>query len=108
MGDFNMPKNAQYDPVFDALTRLGLELPEHSSEIGSSIVSDSHYDQIAYLPRESRNLLDGATGIFDYDGVIFPDLWKKGTNKANFNMYLRYYISDHRPMWIRLKPEYRI
>lgn len=104
MGDFNMPKNTRGDPVFDAITKLGLELPAHSSEIGSSIASDSHYDQIAYFPGESQNLLDGATGIFDYDGAVFPALWKNGTNKADFNAYLRYYLSDHRPMWIRLNP----
>ena len=104
MGDFNMPKNALGDPVFEALTKLGLELPAHSSEIGSSIASDNHYDQIAYFPGDSQNLLDGATGIFDYDGAIFPALWQNGQNKKNFNAYLRYYLSDHRPMWIRLKP----
>src|SRR5262245_45722833 len=43
MGDFNMPKNQQGDPVFGALTKLGLELPAHSSEIGSSIASDNHF-----------------------------------------------------------------
>jgi endonuclease/exonuclease/phosphatase family metal-dependent hydrolase len=105
MGDFNMPKNATGDPVFNALTKLGLELPAHSSEIGSSIASDNHFDQIAYFPGDSKNLTDGSTGIFDYDSAIFPVLWANGTNKKNFNAYLRYYISDHRLMWIRLKPQ---
>lgn len=104
MGDFNMPKNAAGDPVFDALTKLGLELPDHSSEIGSNLASDKHYDQIAYFPGESKNLLSGPTGIFDFDGAIFPSLWQSGANKGNFNKYLRYFISDHRPMWIELKP----
>lgn len=104
MGDFNMPKNAAGDPVFDALTKLGLELPEHTSEIGSNLASDKHYDQIAYFPGESKNLLNGPTGIFDFDGAIFPALWQGGANRGNFNKYLRYYISDHRPMWIELKP----
>ena len=98
MGDFNMPKNAAGDPVYNALTTLGLELPAHSSEIGSNLASDKHYDQIAYFPGESKALVEGATGIFDFDGAIFPTLWKNGSNKANFNKYLRYYISDHRPM----------
>ena len=105
MGDFNMPKNAQGDPVFNALTKLGLELPEHSTAVGSSIASDSHYDQIAYFPGESKSLVDGKTGIFDFDGAIFPALWANGANKKNFNAYLRYYLSDHRPMWIQLKPQ---
>jgi hypothetical protein len=105
MGDFNLPKNAPGDPIFDALTKLGLELPAHSSEIGSSIASDNHFDQIAYFPAQSKHLLAGPTGIFDYDGAIFPALWNNGANTKNFNAYLRYYISDHRPMWVQLKPE---
>jgi endonuclease/exonuclease/phosphatase family metal-dependent hydrolase len=105
MGDFNMPKNAAGDPVFDALTKLGLELPAHSSEIGSNLAADMHYDQIAYFPGESKNLVDGTTGIFDYDGAIFPALWNGGAGKKNFTAYLKYYMSDHRPMWIRLKPQ---
>lgn len=104
MGDFNMPKKKPGDPVFDALTKLGLELPAHSSEIGSNLSSDKHYDQIAYFPGESKTLVDGPAGIFDFDGAIFPKLWKNGNNVKNFRAYLRYYISDHRPMWIQLKP----
>ena len=41
-------------------------------------------------------------GVFDYDAVIFSDLWKDGTNLKNFKAYLRYYLSDHRPMWVQL------
>jgi hypothetical protein len=103
MGDFNMPKNAAGDPVFDALTRLGLELPRHSSEIGSNLSSDKHYDQIAYFPDESRDLLDGTSGVFDFDGAVFPDLWADGANRTNFFAYLRYYLSDHRLMWMSLR-----
>jgi hypothetical protein len=40
--------------------------------------------------------------VFDFDAVIFPDLWKSGTNMKDFKTYLRYYISDHRPMWVQL------
>jgi hypothetical protein len=72
---------------------------------GSSIASDNHFDQIAYFPAQSKHLLAGPTGIFDYDGAIFPSLWNNGANTKNFNAYLRYYISDHRPMWVQLKPE---
>ncbi len=100
-----MPKNAQGDPIFDALTKLGLELPAHSSEIGSNLGADKHYDQIAYFPGDGKELLDGATGIFDYDGAIFPALWEDGKGKTKFSTFLRYYSSDHRPKWVRLKPQ---
>jgi len=42
-------------------------------------------------------------GVFDFDGVVFPDLWA-GRGRAAFHAYLRYYLSDHRPMWVELRP----
>lgn len=102
MGDFNMPKSEAGDPIYEALTRLGLELPEHSTQIASSISTDAHYDQIAFLPNTTQDCFTGLKGVFDYDTVIFPDLWQDGKNDKNFKSYLRYYISDHRPMWVQL------
>lgn len=102
MGDFNMPKRERGDPIFDALTRLGLELPEHATEVGTSISTQNNYDQVAYFPGESADLLEDC-GVFDYDTVIFRALWD-ARGRKDFNAYLRYYISDHRPLWVRLKP----
>ncbi len=102
LGDFNMPKSKPGDPVFDALTKLGLELPEHSTQIASSIVNDSNYDQIAFMPGLTAQCFTGLKGVFDFDTAVFPDLWQNGANKANFRAYVRYYLSDHRPMWIQL------
>jgi endonuclease/exonuclease/phosphatase family metal-dependent hydrolase len=102
LGDFNMPKREPGDPIFKALTKLGLELPEHSTQIASSISTDAHYDQIAFFPETTRHCFTGLKGVFDYDTAIFPDLWQGGTNMKNFRIYLRYYISDHRPMWVQL------
>jgi hypothetical protein len=101
LGDFNMPKRKPGDQVFDALTRLGLEVPEHSTQIASSISSDAEYDQAAFLPHTTQECFV-AKGVFDYDQVIFPALWQDGENAKNFKAYLRYYISDHRPMWVQL------
>ena len=103
MGDFNMPKREKGDPIFDALTRLGLELPTHSTEVASSISTDNHYDQVAYFPGESADLLE-RTGVFDYDTVVFKALWESRPEK-DFKAYCRYYISDHRPLWVQLRPE---
>lgn len=103
MGDFNMPKSEPGDPIFKALTALGLELPEHSTQISSAISSESNYDQIAFLPDTTKDLFVGVKGVFDYDMALFPALWMNGKNKRNFNAYLRYYMSDHRPMWVQLK-----
>lgn len=102
LGDFNMPKSQPGDPIFNALTKLGLELPEHSTQVASSISTDANYDQIAFLPDTTKRCFTGLKGVFDYDAVVFPELWKDGDNKKDFRAYLRYYISDHRPMWVQV------
>ena len=102
LGDFNMPKSEPGDPIFDALTRLGLQVPDHSTQIASSISSDANYDQIAFLPGTTTRTFTGMKGVFDFDTVVFPDLWQGGANRKNFLAYLRYYLSDHRPMWVQL------
>jgi len=99
LGDFNMPKAAPGDPVHDALVAKGLELPDHSGVIGSSIVNDAQYDEVAFFPGPTADQFTGNKGVFDYDAVIFPDLWQ-ARGKTDFDAYLRYYISDHRPMWV--------
>jgi endonuclease/exonuclease/phosphatase family metal-dependent hydrolase len=102
LGDFNMPKKQPGDPIFQALTKLGLELPEHSTQIASSISTDANYDQIAFFPDTTERCFTGLKGVFDFDTVIFPELWQNGANAKNFKAYLRYYLSDHRPMWVQL------
>ena len=102
LGDFNMPKRIPSDPIYRALTKLGLELPEHSTMISSSISTDANYDQIAFLPETTKHCFTGQKGVFDYDKVIFSALWQDGKNQKNFRAYLRYYITDHRPMWVQL------
>lgn len=98
MGDFNIPKIEQGDQTYDALMQRGLKLPDHSTQIYSNINNDKQYDQIAFLPALKSKIT--ANGVFDFDSAIFPDLWQ--TNVSNFKKYLKYYISDHRPMWIQL------
>ena len=100
LGDFNLPKLTPGDPVFEALTRRGLELPRHSTDIGSSIATASHYDQIAFFPGETRSDFTGRSGVFDFDGALFRTLWQSPTRtREDFFAYLRYYISDHRLLW---------
>ncbi len=105
LGDFNMPKCEPGDPIYNALTKFGLELPEHSTQIASSIVNDANYDQIAFMPGMTSHCFTGQKGVFDFDSCLFPDLWQGGANKKNYKAYLRYYISDHRPMWVQLNVE---
>lgn len=97
IGDLNMPKAEIGDEVYDALTKRGLHIPEHQSRIGTTITEGKHYDQLAFFPGEAGAafLTDG---VFDFDGGIFPDLWDS-RGASDFEAFLRYHISDHRPIW---------
>jgi endonuclease/exonuclease/phosphatase family metal-dependent hydrolase len=100
LGDFNLPKAQAGDRIFDALVSLGLQLPPHTSQIGSAIASDNHYDQLAFFPGGAQTRFTGACNVFDFDGALFQDLWNdpKRTPKQ-FLEYARFHISDHRPLW---------
>jgi len=99
LGDFNIPKAEKGDPIYEALTKKGLMIPKHSTQEGSSISTDAQYDQLAFFPSLKRKVLD--SGVFDYDGGIFPGLWTQ--HPDDFHAYCRYYISDHRPLWSLIK-----
>jgi endonuclease/exonuclease/phosphatase family metal-dependent hydrolase len=102
LGDFNLPKAAPGDRIFDALVSLGLQLPPHTSQIGSAIASDSHYDQIAFFPGATKDRFTGACNVFDFDGALFQDLWQQRT-PAQFQSYVKYHLSDHRPLWAEFR-----
>jgi len=98
LGDFNIPMAKKGDPIYDALVKRGLTLPDHSTRQGSNLKSDKQYDQIAFVPSLKSRIL--AEGVFDYDTELFPKLWE--WKPAQFHTYCRYYISDHRPLWMQL------
>lgn len=100
VGDFNLPRATVGDPIFDALTKRGLRLPPHTTRIPTNVSNTADYDQIAVTP----GLLSRITkiGVFDFDGVIFSDIYDP--NKPGYwRTCAKYYISDHRPLWIQLK-----
>ena len=99
LGDFNIPMTQKGDIVYDALIKRGLKLPEHSTKVYSNISNDKMYDQIAFLPSIKSKIV--THGVFDFDTAIFPELWQNET-PVNFRAYLRYYLSDHRPLWMQL------
>lgn len=99
LGDFNIPKIEQGDQTYQALMQRGLMLPKHSTQIYSNINNDKQYDQIAFLPSLKSKITQH--GVFDFDAVIFSDLWE--SNVSDFKSYLKYYMSDHRPMWLAIK-----
>jgi hypothetical protein len=102
LGDFNLPKAQPGDPVYDALTARGLQLPEHSNKIGSSLRKDVAYDQIAFFPTPTGEPVLTASSVFDWDGALFADLWRtRGAN--DFFSFARHAVSDHRILWAQLR-----
>lgn len=102
LGDFNLPKEGSGNQALAALQGKGLQKPPHSTQIASSISTDNQYDQIFFFPGSTKDKYTGKTGIFDFDGALFKTLWNTKTEKQ-FNAYMRYYISDHRPLWAEFK-----
>ena len=79
--------------------------------VGSNLEADADYDQMAFFPEQpGESHFTGQHGIFDFDTAVFPDLWAQlatttSSPKARrnaFEVFLRYYLSDHRPMWMEL------
>src|SRR5262249_48606234 len=104
LGDFNLPVSDASDPIFRALTRKGLHLPPHSTKVGgSNLNDDAQYDQMAVFPGPMEEAIE-RTGVFDFDGAIFPALWgPTAEDQKRFRSYVKYYLSDHRPLWASLK-----
>jgi endonuclease/exonuclease/phosphatase family metal-dependent hydrolase len=112
LGDFNLPKVEPGDHIYTALRRRGLRRPEHSARIGSNIANDKDYDQIMFFPGQIKAYYTGNTGIFDFDGALFKTLWEELVHRhgqkiasIRFRTYLRYYISDHRPLWAEFQTQ---
>lgn len=98
LGDFNIPKVEPGDKIYSALRKRGLQRPPHSTQIASSISTDAEYDQIMFFSGKTDEEFTGNIGVFDFDGAIFKTIWEDKTT-TQFNSYVRYYISDHRPLW---------
>lgn len=103
LGDFNMPKADRNDPVYKALTKRGLKLPKHTTQVGSTLADDAEYDQIAFFPGLRRSRFESA-GVFDFDGGLLADYYRART-KTQFRNYMRYYFSDHRILWSAFKTD---
>ena len=99
LGDFNLPKVDPTDKIYKALVARGLELPEHTSQVYSNLNNDMSYDQIAFLPGSKTRIKKH--GVFPFDNKLFADIYQTMT-PATFRGYVKYYISDHRPMWMEL------
>ena len=99
MGDFNLPLADANDKIYKALVARGLELPEHTTKVYSNISNDKMYDQIAFLPDSKTRII--SHGVFPFDMAAFASIFNTKT-AVEFRGYIKYFISDHRPMWMEL------
>lgn len=100
LGDFNLPHAEPGDPVYEALTKRGLRLPPHTTRIPTNVSASADYDQIAVTPGLKSKVLK--MGVFDFDKVIFGSIFNAAT-PGYWRSCTKYYISDHRPLWMQLK-----
>ncbi|MCK6552678.1 endonuclease/exonuclease/phosphatase family protein [Myxococcota bacterium] len=109
VGDLNVPRMTPADPVFRSLLGFGLRPEPYPSRTGgSNLDNDKTYDQIVTVPGSTERRIE-ASGVFDFDNAVFAELWDDLASSrtlaravVRFNAHLRYHISDHRPVWIRL------
>ncbi len=115
LGDFNLPHMKNDDPIYAIFQKYGIKTTRYATTIGSTLPGEKkkangeavniyHYDQIGFY-KALKGLKFGETNVLDFDSVVFSDLWNKYQGKKNritlFNAYVRYYISDHRPLWVK-------
>lgn len=120
LGDMNIPNMEYNESTIKALHKFswkavdlyrgsGLARNEKLTRIGgSNLGNDKTYDQIAFAPTDLKNRVK-QHGVFDFDNAVFDEKWQElsaqmsnGKAVRAFNKYLRYYLSDHRPIWVEL------
>ena len=100
LGDFNLPQAETTDEIYRALTKRGLSLPPHTTRIPTNVSNTADYDQIAVTPGLKTKILK--MGVFDFDAAIFSGIYNPST-PGYWRTCAKYYISDHRPLWMQLK-----
>ncbi|MFQ5692674.1 MAG: endonuclease/exonuclease/phosphatase family protein [Nitrospinota bacterium] len=101
LGDMNLPSLRPKSPFLKILKERGLRLTDYSSNVdrnGTNLGGDRPYDQIAFVPKKTEGDYAGKTGVFDFDAVLFPDLFRT-RGVEDFRAYMKYHISDHRLLW---------
>ena len=109
VGDMNVPKMDSSEAAFRALKKSGLEPQDYFTKTGGSNLSGAKaYDQMAITEGSIKDkMID--YDVFDFDAAVLASKWDElveeyGGKKAvsKFNSYVKFYISDHRPLWIQL------
>ena len=122
LGDMNIPNMDRNEATIAALQEFGWRSvdfvdkqhigtrPQDLSHIGgTNLGNDKTYDQIAFAPDSLGGRVTDH-GVFDFDNAIFPGKWKSiqanlthGRAVSLFNRYVKFHVSDHRPIWVELR-----
>ena len=122
LGDMNIPNMDHNEATIAALREFGWRSvdfvdgrhigtrPEDLSHIGgTNLGNDKTYDQVAFAPRSLGNRVV-SNGVFDFDNAIFARKWREisgelthGRAVGLFNRYVKFHISDHRPIWVEIR-----
>lgn len=112
LGDMNIPVMDKNNAAYRALLKSGfvpVKYLDDGRTNGSNLSGTKSYDQIAMAPGDMRKrLLD--QGVIDFDNGVFKGLWNKLQSQnltdkkraSAFNKHVKFYLSDHRPLWVQL------
>jgi hypothetical protein len=102
----NIPTKAKDDPVWHALRRRGLKPTKYSTAAGTTIQEFTAYDQIVFSGGGPKvvKINNQASTVVDFDNFLFRKLWDdQSVFVEEFKAFTRFAISDHRPLFVRLK-----
>ncbi len=122
LGDLNVPNMDQNESTIKALKEFGWSSldyvsnqtigtdPTQLSHVGgTNLGNDKTYDQIALAPTSLRGKVS-KFGVFDFDNAVFKSKWDALNNElshskavAQFARYMKFHLSDHRPLWMQLR-----
>ena len=118
LGDMNVPTRESDDKVFKRLVKFGMKPTTHGSAVGTNLNGKKSYDQITFLPSETKRFTEDSD-VFDFDKGLFTKLWdkldkqfenlspkkKEKEQLKKYMEYVRFHISDHRPIWAVFKTD---
>lgn len=127
LGDFNIYDTT--DSTLKAITDAGFTIPGQLQGHPSNAQKTKHYDQIAFIAPELEDRLElSEAGVFDFyehvyrsddqelyaeemgEGYLRKDDGTERTEQGRTLYYKTYWrtfqMSDHLPMWIRLKTDF--
>jgi hypothetical protein len=104
LGDMNIPTIDKGDFVYQALKRKGMRPTTYATKMGTTLQEFTKYDQLAFTNDDTKVTLinNKKSTVVDFDNFLFKDLWDSKSLKQ-FKEWTRFAVSDHRPLFVRLK-----